>query len=887
MADKQQNVKVVWSVDTSQLERSTQLANQAQQAADKFNQSAGQAGQQAGKELGKGVQQGARESIVSLGRMQDELAKLKAAITYTSDKKQLQPLIDQYNKLKQQVDATTKAYFGQAQAIKTVTEANKASTRSVQDLNKQFGDLYTGVKTFLAAGLLKYAIDTTLEMAKLSGNVESVERAFYRAFPAGTLLLADLRRATHGTITDFELMQRTLQATNLGVAAEKLPVLFEFAAVRAKQTGESVDYLVDSIVRGIGRKSILVLDNLGLSATRLREQFNGASLASRSVAEVTEGVAEIAKVELAKMGGYVENSATKVDQLTVSWHELGVEISKLATKEGGAVDFMKSYVDTYRNLFEAINKGVTVQELANEKRREEMAQANANAFLNVWVTGTKEEQIATIEKEIAAITKSVGSWMSFRDVMNENIEVTKKQNDGTVKVGQNMFFLQKTIDQDIALLERLRDAKKDDAEIDIILIKLLKERLAALKEEKKLKDQIGLIDAKEEEIKSVSDKIGAAKSTTEIHALNLELTKLNGELADLKAFGTTKQFLEVDGRIKLVPVEPYKIKSYKLQTTNAIGELEVKTKLVLGTNPDPNVGVNQLQGDIQNMIDGMRFTIPVPAGLSKQSTPYIMSDLEMIGEAFAEDWQGILSKGIDDTTMFFDSVIMAEADQYDARIAQAARFYDEQLMLAGDNERRQLELKITAKREEDRLRRDAFEKEKEARRASTVINGAAGIVRAFATLDFYQAIAASAVIAAETIAQLAAINQQTARFKDGVIDLKGPGTKTSDSIPARLSKGESVMTADETAASKGILKEIRAGRLNDKVLAKTIDSKLLEGLRLSSTGVTMVNMDDSRIVKEIQSLRNSQPDYEERHGQLWKVTKKSEVLKQFVRAKSF
>lgn len=39
-------------------------------------------------------------------------------------------------------------------------------------------------------------------------------------------------------------------------------------------------------------------------------------------------------------------------------------------------------------------------------------------------------------------------------------------------------------------------------------------------------------------------------------------------------------------------------------------------------------------------------------------------------------------------------------------------------------------------------------------------------------------------------------------FKDGVIDLAGPGTETSDSIPAWLSKGESVITAASTKANK-------------------------------------------------------------------------------------
>ncbi len=50
-------------------------------------------------------------------------------------------------------------------------------------------------------------------------------------------------------------------------------------------------------------------------------------------------------------------------------------------------------------------------------------------------------------------------------------------------------------------------------------------------------------------------------------------------------------------------------------------------------------------------------------------------------------------------------------------------------------------------------------------------------------------------------------------FKDGVIDLQGPGNERSDSIPARLSKGESVMTAQATKRYKPLLEAMNDGRL--------------------------------------------------------------------------
>lgn len=867
MADN--NIKVNWIVNTADVERAKQILQQADQVGNKFQQTAQKAGTDGAKAFRHTTQ-----SVDSMRLRLKEVKTIMETLPLTATNR-LAKYSAEYKKLDAEIKKVTKDLYDQE-------KAQKALASSTNNTSKQFGNLLTTIKTVIAAGLAREAINATLEMAKLSGNVEGVERAFRRAFPNAEGLLNGLRQATHGTISDFELMQRTLQASNLGVSAEKLGVLFEFAATRAQQTGESVDYLVDSVVRGIGRKSILVLDNLGLSATRLREQFNGAAIASKSVAEVTEGVAEIARVELEKMGGYAETSATKVDKLKVSWEELGIEVSKLATQEGGAVDFLKSYVDTYKLLFEALNKGVTVAELASQKRAEEAAQNYVSAFSADILTKSKEEQIKAIEEEIAILTKSAGSWMRFRDLMNENIEVAKKEADAQFKVGQSMFFLQKNIDQDIASLERIRDSKKDNIEVDIEIIKLLNMQIKALKEVKKVTDQLGLIAAKEEEIKSVQEALSDARSTDEIHRLNIELSDLNGQLADLKAFGSTKQFLEVNGQVKLVPIEDYKIKSYKVQTTNALGELEIKTKLVLGQNPAE--ATKQLEAEIQKGLDGARFRIPAPAPSSGGITP--MSEWEKIGQEFADNWQNILNQGIGDTANILDAAVQKEADAYDAKINQARTYYDELTILAGDNEKEKDRLRLREMREIARLRREAFEADKRAKRSQAVINGAAGIVNAFATLPYPAALVASLLIAAQTAAQISIINAEQPRFAKGVIDLKGPGSKTSDSINAKLSKGESVMTADETDSSMGILKDIRAGKLNDRLLARKLDSAMLKDLKLSGNGVTYAPpRDDGRIVKKIDQLIAAQPDYENINGELWKTRKKSENYKQWVRAK--
>jgi hypothetical protein len=67
-----------------------------------------------------------------------------------------------------------------------------------------------------------------------------------------------------------------------------------------------------------------------------------------------------------------------------------------------------------------------------------------------------------------------------------------------------------------------------------------------------------------------------------------------------------------------------------------------------------------------------------------------------------------------------------------------------------------------------------------------------------------------AVATATGIKSIAEING--AQFAEGGIDIDGPGSGTSDSIPAMLSRGESVITAEKTAMFKPLLKAIHEGR---------------------------------------------------------------------------
>jgi tape measure domain-containing protein len=125
-----------------------------------------------------------------------------------------------------------------------------------------------------------------------------------------------------------------------------------------------------------------------------------------------------------------------------------------------------------------------------------------------------------------------------------------------------------------------------------------------------------------------------------------------------------------------------------------------------------------------------------------------------------------------------------------------------------------------------RIEKKRFEQNKESQKVNVLINTASAIIRAFSDLGPVGGAIAAAVIGQLAIQQLAAISssQFPQGFKDGVIDLNGPGTGTSDSIPAMLSRGESVMTARETAEYKPVLQAIRDNNFESFIAKRYINA---------------------------------------------------------------
>jgi hypothetical protein len=167
-----------------------------------------------------------------------------------------------------------------------------------------------------------------MEAMRLGDELTKVEAGFKRFGSASDLQA--LRASTNGLLSDLELMKRATSAGNFGIGVKELGTLLEFAKRRAQETGQSVDYLAESIVMGIGRKSPLILDNLGITAAQLREKLNGVSVEAASIGDVSKAVGEIARKQLELMGEGAVTASDKITQLTKRWENLKAKVGQFA-----------------------------------------------------------------------------------------------------------------------------------------------------------------------------------------------------------------------------------------------------------------------------------------------------------------------------------------------------------------------------------------------------------------------------------------------------------------------------------------------------------------------------------------------------------------------------
>lgn len=705
-----------------------------------------------------------------------------------------------------------------AQAHRENSNAAKQSAHDIASLSKEFSGLYSSIKLVLSAGLAREILDSTLNMATLAGKIEGVQKAFNR-IPQATLLMNSLRKATHGTVTDLDLMQKALTAQNFRIPLEKLGTLLEFAAVKAQQTGQEVNHLVDYIVSGIGYRSIKRLDDLGFTANRVKEALGGVSLQAADMGQVMDAITKLMQEDLEKTGGFAQTSATKVEQLKVKWEELKVAVSEALTSPA-LLQFYEDTVDALKKGFEVVF-GNNEKLMAQEAKRS--AAKEVQSFKEIWMT----EEVLKNRKEANDIVQKEIDSRKEMIAMNEDEIKQLKERFKFLVDGKNTRY-------------RDRDIIEDEIDRIKLQVQYYNNKNKVLQEGNNL-----LVDYKEE-----------LEKITKIEGPDYSKLKFKYEIDELelqKSYLRAKQFIEEESKNKAIELEAYiKLGSEDRQQSF----YDYMSKEILGQDSFNGLSV----GDILFGPEEKR-----------------KSDWEILQDEFKKNWRGILSQGLDDTAMFLVAIQDAELAAMETKMSRLQEYYSNELEMAGDNEAAKKAIQEKSDRELARMKYVLAQKEWQNKRNAVLINTAAGIAQNIAEYPWPTWILPVAVTAAQGAAQLAAIEKSKPRFAKGVLNLQGPGTSTSDSISAYLSKGESVMTAEETRRSFGLLEAIKENKIDDSIL---------KGIDFSGGRRAQSNVDLSPVVNELKAIKEGQYNLERQHGLTYRLYQDSSGNCKKVRAKA-
>ena len=299
----------------------------------------------------------------------------------------------------------------------------------VKDTKKQASGLQNAFKNLLPAlsatalvagmvGIGKAAIDA-------AAKAEGIEQAFRRFGNSG--LLDELRTKTKNLVSDVELQKQAVKFEQFNLPLEDLGNLLAFATQRANDTGESVDFLTNSIVTGLARKSLPILDNLGLNTKEI-------ALEAEKAGDFFKGVGTIVSREMGKASGATETYSQVVQKLQVKWDNAQVALGKFLLKSVGLMKEQQTEQEILKDVNTQLNLNLQVlkkDNLGKDVRKKLIEETNAKYGEYLPNLLTEKSTIQDIEAAQKLSNKQLLFKIATLDFEEKRNKIIKDQSNAT------------------------------------------------------------------------------------------------------------------------------------------------------------------------------------------------------------------------------------------------------------------------------------------------------------------------------------------------------------------------------------------------------------------------------------------------------------------------
>jgi hypothetical protein len=194
-----------------------------------------------------------------------------------------------------------------------------------------------GVATAATAGLAATLGKLAIDAAPVEGIASAFDGLAESAGYGSDKMLKALQRGSAGMVSQRDLMLSFNKAAQLVSTdfATQLPEAMGYLSKVSASTGQNMDYLMNSLVTGIGRVSPMILDNLGIQvsladATKRAAQMYGVQEDALTKAQQQAGlmavVMERLEANTAAMPDTTETAAAKMAQLRARVQDVKDEI---------------------------------------------------------------------------------------------------------------------------------------------------------------------------------------------------------------------------------------------------------------------------------------------------------------------------------------------------------------------------------------------------------------------------------------------------------------------------------------------------------------------------------------------------------------------------------
>jgi hypothetical protein len=324
------------------------------------------------------------------------------------------------------------------------------------------------------AELMRLA-DSGAEMARqFGGNMDTI--------------VEKVKAASLGTVSEMDIIASSNKAMMLGLGADadQLANLMEVAAFRGRAMGISTTQAFDDIVRGVGRASPMILDNLGI-VVNAKETYDAyAKEIGKSANELTKSektqallnaVLKEGNTMLDKAGGLVEDNASQYERLTARTTDYKNELKQTLTE--AVTPSLKAFLD----YADAMDKASEATGLTDQRSRIYLG------AMQLQVDKQKEQEESTkntttaIAEQGDAMQENIPTLEELNQAMEDLQEANANLIDGAIEITNRNKDYQQSQEDILAQISELTTEKENMYSWEVDKIQETQDKIDELSEQ--------------------------------------------------------------------------------------------------------------------------------------------------------------------------------------------------------------------------------------------------------------------------------------------------------------------------------------------------------------------------------------------------------------------